>query len=66
MISGIAVTFDNDPKQAVSTRLKVFRDAARDRILVAGMHLPFPGIGMIRSDGPDRYTWVPLSFFAVP
>ena len=31
---------------------------ATDRTLVAGTHLPFPGIGHVARSG-DAYAWVP-------
>ena len=34
---------DGDPQQAISTRLRAFDMAATDRLLVAGMHMHFPG-----------------------
>ena len=57
----VAIEFDIDKAQAIATRAKLFAEAARDRLWVAGAHLPFPGIGHVRSDG-DSYTWVPVEF----
>jgi glyoxylase-like metal-dependent hydrolase (beta-lactamase superfamily II) len=57
-----AVNFDSDPKGAVSIRQSMFRRVAEDKTPVAGMHLPFPGIGRLRSDGKTGYTWVPVEF----
>jgi glyoxylase-like metal-dependent hydrolase (beta-lactamase superfamily II) len=51
--------FDVSPQQAVLTRYKVFNLAAKYRWLVAGSHLPWPGIGRIRSSGEGAYTWIP-------
>ena len=33
---------------------------------VAGMHLPFPGIGHVRWDGKESYSWVPIEFAPLP
>ncbi len=57
----IAVEFDSDKDQAVLTRKKVFADAAKQRLWVAGAHLPFPGIGHIRAEG-SAFAWVPLEY----
>lgn len=57
----VAFEFDNDPKQAVVARKKVFFQAAQDRQMVAGMHLPFPGIGHVRKE-QKGYAWVPGEF----
>lgn len=34
--------------------------------MVAGMHLPFPGIGHIRKESAGCYTWVPAEFTPLP
>lgn len=57
----VAFEFDNDPKQAVATRKRIFHLAAREKLMVAGMHLPFPGIGHVRKE-PKGYAWVPAEF----
>ena len=54
-----AVAFDTDPKQAVATRKAALDRAATDKLVVAGMHLPFPGRGHIFNDG-GRYEFVPV------
>lgn len=53
-----SIAFDIRPDLAVSTRRKAFDMAASDRLLVAGMHLPFPGIGRILR-GETGYTYRP-------
>lgn len=60
-----AIEFDTDPKQAVAARKKTFALAAREGVLVAGMHLPFPGIGHIRQEG-KAFAWVPVEFAPLP
>ena len=57
----VAFEFDNDPKQAVVARKRIFHLAAREKLMVAGMHLPFPGIGHVRKE-PKGYAWVPAEF----
>lgn len=52
-----SVAFDTDQAQAAQTRRRVFDMAAADRLLVAGMHLPFPGIGRVARRG-DAYAYV--------
>ncbi len=58
----VAIEFDTDPKQAVQTRKQVFAMAAREKLAVAGMHLPFPGIGHVRKEAKGGYAWVPVEF----
>jgi glyoxylase-like metal-dependent hydrolase (beta-lactamase superfamily II) len=63
---GVAIDFDTDQKQAVLTRRALMQQIAADGSLVAGMHLPFPGIGHIRSEGKRSYAWVPIEFRPLP
>ena len=57
----VAIEFDSDKKQAVATRKKLFAWAAKEKLLVSGMHLPFPGLGHVRADGKG-YAWVPVEY----
>jgi len=58
----VAIEFDVDQKAAVATRKRVLGDAAREEFFVAGAHLPFPGIGRVRSEGKNGYAYVPVLF----
>ncbi|WP_310493730.1 MBL fold metallo-hydrolase [Dechloromonas sp.] len=58
----VAIEFDNDPKQAISARKRIFFQAAKEKLMVAGMHLPFPGIGHVRKETAGGYAWVPAEF----
>jgi len=42
---------DVDRDEAAATRLETFSGAASGNSLIAGMHLPFPGVGMVERDG---------------
>lgn len=57
----VAIEFDVDSEAAVATRKQIFARSAEEKLLVGGMHLPFPGIGHVRAEG-DAYEWVPLEF----
>lgn len=59
---GVSIEFDIDGKQAIATRRQLMKSSAASKILVAGMHLPFPGIGRVRDDGHGVYSWVPVEF----
>lgn len=59
---GVSIEFDIDQKQAVATRRSIMKAMAASKSLVAGMHLPFPGIGHVRADGKGSYSWVPIEF----
>jgi hypothetical protein len=39
----------------------LFAQAARDRTLLAGAHLNFPGLGRVRAEGKG-YVWVPVIY----
>lgn len=57
-----AIDYDIDPKKAVQTRLKQFKDYAKNGQTIAAPHLPFPGIGHIYSADDQRYQWIPIHF----
>lgn len=59
-----AIAFDVDQDTAIATRKKILDMASADRLLVAGMHLPFPGIGHVARDG-DAYSYVPMPWPAL-
>jgi glyoxylase-like metal-dependent hydrolase (beta-lactamase superfamily II) len=59
---GVSIEFDIDQKQAIATRKSIFKTMSISKSLVAGMHLPFPGIGHVRWDGKESYSWVPIEF----
>jgi len=62
----VSIEFDVDQKQAIATRKAIMQDMAASRSLVAGMHLPFPGIGHVRAEGKGSYAWVPVEFSPMP
>jgi glyoxylase-like metal-dependent hydrolase (beta-lactamase superfamily II) len=55
------IQFDNDSKAAIAQRKKAFKEAVTQGYLVAGAHLPFPGIGHVRAEGKG-YAWVPTNY----
>jgi glyoxylase-like metal-dependent hydrolase (beta-lactamase superfamily II) len=57
----ISIEFDSDSAQAVATRKTIFGYAAGKKLLVAGAHLPFPGLGHVRAEG-QGYAWVPVEY----
>lgn len=60
----VAIDFDTDTKQAIATRQKVFADAAENKLWIGGAHLPFPGLGHVRTEGKG-YAWVPVEYAPV-
>jgi len=58
----VSIEFDVDQQQAVTTRKALLAEVASSGTLVAGMHLPFPGLGHVRTDGEGKYGWVAVEF----
>jgi glyoxylase-like metal-dependent hydrolase (beta-lactamase superfamily II) len=54
------IAFDTDPAMAIANRKKVMDMVATDRLLFAGAHLPFPGVGHAAKAG-GGYRYVPLT-----
>ena len=61
----VAIDFDVDRKQAIATRKKLFAEAAKKKLWVAGAHLPFPGLGHVRAEA-QGYAWVPVEYAPLP
>ena len=55
----ITVAFDWDQDKARHTRLSLFDRAVQESIPIAAVHLPFPGIGLLRKKGSE-YLFDPL------
>ena len=47
-------------KNAATERKQADAEAARQGYLIAGAHLPFPGLGHVRTQG-KAYAWVPVN-----
>ncbi len=58
----VSCDYDKDQPEAIASRLALFKSLSARNTLVAGAHLPFPGIGRLHVDGEDTYTWVPVVF----
>lgn len=57
----VAIHFDVDQQQAVKTRERVLKQAAREGYWVAAAHIAFPGFGHVKSDG-SGYRWVAANY----
>ena len=53
---GWASAFDADAERSIASRRRIFDEVAADSIFVAGMHLPFPGVGYVTRKG-DEYRF---------
>ena len=56
---------DVDRTRAIASRRQLLAQAARQGWWVAGAHLPFPGLGHVRTEGAG-YAWVPAEFSPLP
>jgi hypothetical protein len=54
-----AIAFDTDQAMAIASRKRV----ATDRLMIAGSHLPFPGIGHV-AKAAAGYAYVPVQWSA--
>ena len=57
----VAVTYDTNPEQAVITREKVLDYISRNNIPIAGMHIPFPAMGIISTISSGGYIFYPYN-----
>jgi glyoxylase-like metal-dependent hydrolase (beta-lactamase superfamily II) len=57
----VAMAFDTDNKPAIASRKLWFARAAKEKILLGGAHLVFPGLGHVRPEGKG-YAWVPIEY----
>lgn len=57
----ITASFDWNQDEARTTREHALAEAATERWLVAGAHLPFPGLGHVARDGKG-YRWIPVEY----
>jgi len=54
----IAVSYDTNTELAVKSRLSVLQWVSKRAIPIAGMHIPYPGIGTIEESDPG-YRFIP-------
>jgi glyoxylase-like metal-dependent hydrolase (beta-lactamase superfamily II) len=57
----ITVVFDIDPTAAAATRNQLLPSLAREGVMIAGPHMPFPGLGRLRKEA-NGYVWAPAIF----
>ena len=59
----VTIIFDSDSNAARAQREKLFAEAASQGYWVGIAHLPFPGLGHLRTEGKG-YAWVPANYTA--
>jgi len=60
----ITIQFDSNPQAARAERALIFNEAAKDGSLIAGAHLPFPGVGHVVIEGKG-YEWIPVNYTVI-
>lgn len=56
----VAVTYDRDAAKAVESRRKMLKYLSDNGYTVAGMHVAYPAIGRLESNGKGGYRFTPL------
>lgn len=59
------VVFDGDPEQAVIARRQLLKTVTAERRLLLVPHMPFPGLGHVRTQA-DAYDWEPIVWQFIP
>ena len=57
----ISSTYDMDPEKAAATRIKFLTMAAEKNLPMAGMHLPFPPVVLVKATGEKSFTFSPAA-----
>ena len=57
----VSATFDVDNKKAVEARLKMLKYIVDHNFFVGGMHIPYPGMGTLKSNGKQGYIFTPMN-----
>lgn len=59
----VAIEFDANAEAARKTRQEILTKIADNKELVAGAHLPFPGLGHIQMEKDGQgYRWIPVQY----
>ena len=56
-----SVDFDVDQNRAIESRRQIFRLASKNGWMIGGAHLAFPGLGFVRANSTNGYTWEPVA-----
>jgi glyoxylase-like metal-dependent hydrolase (beta-lactamase superfamily II) len=55
----VAISYDTDPQMAIKSRLRILEYVTKNKLIVAGMHIPYPSIGIVTKEGAERYKFTP-------
>lgn len=62
----VTINYDTDKKLAAETRISLMRTISSQNAYIAGMHIPFPGLGRISSREENSYIWIPVPYLPLP
>lgn len=62
----VSMSYDTDREQSTASRQHIFREAASQGLLVAGMHMDFPCLGCVVAAFDDTYRWIPEPYRHLP
>lgn len=57
----VAVTYDVNPEDAIASRARVLAYVSQNKIPIAGMHIAFPGMGIVSNTTNGGYSFTPIS-----
>ena len=57
----VTISFDWQPPTASAARMNMFDMAVKENMLIAAVHLPFPGLGTLAKEGKS-YAYTPISW----
>jgi glyoxylase-like metal-dependent hydrolase (beta-lactamase superfamily II) len=55
----VTLVFDSDQVAAAATRNQLLPPLAREDVVIAGPHMPFPAVGRVLKEG-SGYSWAPV------
>ena len=56
----VAVTYDVNSEMAIASRIKMLEYLTANNYVSGGMHIAYPGIGTLKSNGKGGYVFTPL------
>lgn len=56
----VAITYDSNPQMAIESRLRILEFVTKNKMTVAGMHIPYPSIGIVTKEGNESYKFTPV------
>ncbi len=58
----VAIKYDTNPEMAVESRLKMLDYIVKHKLKAAGMHVPYPGIGNVKTNDKGGFVFEPVYF----